>query len=209
MLVRANDGPVHEVDTPVHRAGGVRLPLDGRQDPIPDPGHPPPPQPAGHGRPRTIPLRQIPPRCAGPQAPQDAIDDPPMVHVRPARLRFLRREVRLQSLPLLVAQLSSVSHANGGANSGPPIWLLCTQTLTPGRRHRCRPLARAASLFKPIRSPPPRQHDRDGDRQHTGYGVRGVGDAAAEWSEKAAAHAISRPSQQSRSRLESPTTSRC
>src|SRR5205823_2503008 len=124
VLVRSDDAAIDELDVPVHRPGRVRLPLDGREDPVPEPGLPPAPEPAVHRRPRAVPLRQVAPGRPGPLAPQDAVDDPPMVRVWPARLRPLRRQERLQPLPLLVGQLSSMAHANRGANSGPPIWSL-------------------------------------------------------------------------------------
>jgi len=112
MLVRSDDRPIDEVDAPVHLPGFVRLLLDGREDPIPDPSLPPAPESAVHRRPRAVPLRQVSPRRPGPFAPQDAIDDPSMVGIRPTPLRLLGWEQRLEPLPLLVGQLSSVAHAD-------------------------------------------------------------------------------------------------
>ena len=48
----------------------------------------------------------------GSLSPQNPVDDPSVVDVGPTPLRPLGREQRLQPLPLLVGQLSSVSHAD-------------------------------------------------------------------------------------------------
>jgi len=144
MLVRPNHRPIHELDAPVHLPSLVPMLLDGREDPIPDPGLAPPPEPAVHRRPRAIPLRQIAPGRARPLSPDDGVDDPPMLHVRSAPLRSLGRQQRLQPFPLLVGQLSSMAHADCGAISGPPIWSFCVHTLAVAIEESGAPLSTPA-----------------------------------------------------------------
>jgi hypothetical protein len=134
VRVGADDAASDEGDAPVDRPGRSFRLLDGRAEPVPEPGLPPAPAAAGHLRPGAGPVRPVAPRRPGPPSPHDAVDDPPMARVRPARLRPLRRPERLEPLPLLVGELSPGAHADRRANSGPPIWSLCVQALMTGAR---------------------------------------------------------------------------
>ena len=135
VLVRAEHAPIDDVATPVPLPGRIGLRLDGGEDPLPAPGLPPAPEPAGHGRPGAVPFGKVPPRRPGPLPPHDAVDDLAMVGLRATRLGLLGRERRFQPLPLRVGALSSVSHTKGGATSAPPLWSLCVQALLKLKDH--------------------------------------------------------------------------
>src|ERR1700759_2398491 len=62
VLMRTNDGGIHEVEVPVDLAALVRLGLQIRQDALPDPGLAPAVEPARHGTHRAIAPRQVTPR---------------------------------------------------------------------------------------------------------------------------------------------------
>lgn len=100
MLVRTDDGAIKHMDRPIQIAGGVGGGLEGRQDLIPDAGLPPAVEATGDGPPGAIPLRQIAPRRASAQNPENSIDDRAMITIGPAGRWFLRREQRLELLPL-------------------------------------------------------------------------------------------------------------
>lgn len=107
MLVGPHHRRVH-ADRPLHRPAVV-VGLRHGQDPIPGAISSPPPQPLMTGLLRPIPFRQVPPRCPGPQLPQDPVDHlavlPPPARPHP-RLRQQRRDHR----PRLVRQLTATHH---------------------------------------------------------------------------------------------------
>jgi hypothetical protein len=92
------------------------------QRPVPDAGPLPAAEAGVHGLPLAVPLRQVAPGGAGLQAPEDAVDDRLVVQVRLADRRLLRRQVRLQLVPLLVGQFVSPYHP-------PRLPPLCKQAL--------------------------------------------------------------------------------
>ena len=64
---------------PVQPSLRIRLPLQCRQDAIPDPGLLPPIEAGGDRLPRAVSLGQGAPRTAGAQDPEDAVEDRPVV----------------------------------------------------------------------------------------------------------------------------------
>lgn len=105
VLVRPDHGPVHDVHHPVEVTGGVGLPRDRRQHPVPDPGLRPPPEPGVPRLPGAVPLGEIPPGSAGPELPEAAVPKPPVVLAGPAGLP--PRQERGEPRALLVAQYVS------------------------------------------------------------------------------------------------------
>jgi hypothetical protein len=100
MLVGADNRAVDEVDPPIELAARIGLPLEGREDPVPDPRFLPAVEPAGDGPPGPVAFGQIAPGSAGLEDPEDAVDDPPVVMVGTPHPRFLWWEKLLQALPL-------------------------------------------------------------------------------------------------------------
>jgi len=90
MLVSAHTRAVEEVERPVQLAKAVSELPQGSQDALPDTSAPPAVEAAGDRVPGTEALRQIPPRSAGRQNPEDTIEDASMGMVRSANKRFLR-----------------------------------------------------------------------------------------------------------------------
>src|SRR5207237_5712640 len=75
-------------------------------DAVPNSRLSPPYEAVVAGRGRAELLRQSPPRRAGPQHPEDPVQDPPIIHPRyPARLV---RQQRRDHAPLEIAQLVSL-----------------------------------------------------------------------------------------------------
>src|SRR3979490_1761153 len=75
-------------------------------DAVPNSRLAPPSEALVAGRGRAQLLRQSPPRRAGPQYPEDPVQDPPIIHPRhPARLV---RQQRRDHAPLEIAQLVSL-----------------------------------------------------------------------------------------------------
>jgi len=107
MLVGANHGAVDMMEAPIERPLGIRLPLEIRQDPVPDTGTSPAIEAGGDRLPRAVLLREIPPRRSGSIEPQQAIDDLAMIFRGATASCLLRWEQRPQPLPLLVSQISS------------------------------------------------------------------------------------------------------
>lgn len=101
--MRPDEGAVDEVERPVEVAPLIGLLLERGQDPIPDARRAPAVEPTGDRAPRAEAFRQIPPWRAGLEDPEDPIDDPPMVMVRPPHRRPLWWEKLLQALPLRFA----------------------------------------------------------------------------------------------------------
>jgi hypothetical protein len=104
VLVRPNDGAVHEVQGPVQPPIHVRLPLQGGEDPIPDSSPLPTAEAAGDGPPGAVPRGQIAPRRAGAQDPEDAIDHRAVVVGGASSAGLLRREQRAKPFPLRISQ---------------------------------------------------------------------------------------------------------
>ena len=104
VLVGANARAIHEVDAPVHLASRIGLALGGGEDAVPDPRQPPAAEATVQGVPRTVSFGHIAPRGARPDLPEDAVEHPPMVDVRAARLGLLGWQERRQGRPPLVGQ---------------------------------------------------------------------------------------------------------
>ena len=75
---------------------------------VPDADLPPAIETAGNGLPRAIALRQVAPGSPRAQDPQDAVDDAPVIDGGPACMRFLRGQIGLDVLSLLVTQFTTV-----------------------------------------------------------------------------------------------------
>jgi hypothetical protein len=101
MLVSTDNGAIHVVDAPVNLAGGIGASLDLRKDAVPEARPAPAVEAACDGGPRTVTLRQVPPRRTRAHDPQDAVDDLAMIGRRASGMGLLWQE-RLQSLPLFV-----------------------------------------------------------------------------------------------------------
>src|ERR1700760_3942595 len=69
MLMRTNDGGIHEVQVPVDLAALFRLGLQVREDALPDPGLAPTVEPARHRAHRPVAPRQVTPRRTGAMDP--------------------------------------------------------------------------------------------------------------------------------------------
>ena len=108
MLVGANDGAIDMMQAPVEVPCGVGLLLQFRQDAVPDTGSSPPIETGGNGLPRTVPGGQITPRCSRTVQPQHTIDNAAVIRGRTATGSLLWWEQRMQPLPLLIGQISSV-----------------------------------------------------------------------------------------------------
>ena len=90
MLVGAHHSAVNVVDVPSEMPVGVSLLLDGRKEPLPDPGLTPPIKAARHRAPGAIPLWQITPGGAGAEEPENTVEYPTMVGSWTACFRLLR-----------------------------------------------------------------------------------------------------------------------
>ncbi len=106
----ADHGCVHEVQVPVDLACRLRLGLQRRQDAVPHARGAPTVEAARDRPTQPIARRQVAPGRTGAQNPQNTIDNAPMRRVRMPRPGLLRRQVRLQSPPLRVGQITS-SHS--------------------------------------------------------------------------------------------------
>src|SRR5690349_6385559 len=92
VLMRTNDGGIHEVEVPVDLAALVRLGLQVREDALPDPGLAPAVEPARYGAHRAVAPRQVAPQRAAAMDPQNAVQNLPVVLVRPPGPGLLRRQ---------------------------------------------------------------------------------------------------------------------
>ena len=101
------DKPRFEMDFPPGLPKGISFPLHLSQKPLPQSFLPPTVETAGYRTPGAKALGQVPPRRAGTQNPQDPIDDRAMVLPRSSGCRFLGRQQRHQSPPLIIRQISS------------------------------------------------------------------------------------------------------
>jgi hypothetical protein len=108
MLMRADDGAIDQVDRPIKAARGLGLLLHSRQEVLEETRTPPAVKTAGHGAPRPIPLRQIPPGSAGAEDPEDAVEDGTVVMGGSPNTWLLGWEQGLEPLPLCVGQIASV-----------------------------------------------------------------------------------------------------
>jgi hypothetical protein len=104
-----DDGAVDEMDAPVQPSGGILFLLDGRQQPVPDPGQPPAAEPAVDGAPGAVPLRQVAPGGAGAELPEDAVEEEAVVLGRLAGLRLLGRQQRGQPSPLRLGEVATMN----------------------------------------------------------------------------------------------------
>src|SRR5690349_1859133 len=95
----ANAGAVDHDEVTIVR-GRNRL-----KDAVPHPGLTPAHEAIVAGRRRPIPLRDVAPRRAGAEAPQDAVEHTAIVH--PWHAAGLVRQERLDDLPLEIGQLMS------------------------------------------------------------------------------------------------------
>jgi hypothetical protein len=75
VLMRPNNGGIHEVEVPVDFTTDIRLDLQSRQDALPETRLAPAIEPAGDGAYRAIVLGQIAPGRAVAQNPQNAVQD--------------------------------------------------------------------------------------------------------------------------------------
>src|SRR3954470_14901708 len=107
VLVSTDNGGIHEVEVPIDLATLLRASLQSRQNAPPDPSLAPAVEPARHRAHWAVTAPQNTP--PGPRAidPQNAVQNLPVVLIRPPCPWLLRRQQRLQPLPLLVRQFSS------------------------------------------------------------------------------------------------------
>jgi hypothetical protein len=108
MLVRSDAGTIDHVDGPIEAARSLGLLLHRLQETLAEPRTPPAVDTAGHGAPRPLPFRQIPPGGAGTQEPEDAVEDGAVVMGRSPHMGCLGWEQGLEPLPWLVRQIASV-----------------------------------------------------------------------------------------------------
>jgi hypothetical protein len=92
VLVRADDGAIHIVDSPVQLLCGVGLLLDRGKEASPEACLAPAVEAASDGRPAAIPLGHVTPGGTCTEEPQDAVQDASVVSGGAARVRFLRRK---------------------------------------------------------------------------------------------------------------------
>ena len=123
MPVHAHDRRIDHLNRRI-MSGGQRI-----HDPVPDACPPPADEAIVASRGRSIALRQIAPRCARSQDPEDAIEDTPVVYAGNAA-RFVR-EHRSDNAPLIIAefvphdsrlQFGSLNHAHGNNINSKPVF---------------------------------------------------------------------------------------
>ncbi len=100
--MRTDHRAIHQVHFPVDCALAVGIALQRGPEPVPDAVLLPAVKAAGHCRPFPVAFRQVAPRGAGAQDPQDPIDDLAVLLIRSPRLRLLRWEQRFEPVPLLI-----------------------------------------------------------------------------------------------------------
>jgi hypothetical protein len=118
MLVRPDDGAVHEVERPVQPPFAIGPSLEGGQDPLPDAGLLPAVEPTRHGLPRAVALGEGSPGAARAQDPQDAVEDGPMVLGGTTGMGLLRWEQLAQPLPLHIGQVARFHDGKRRTSSG-------------------------------------------------------------------------------------------
>jgi len=95
MLMRPDDRAIHIVDIPVEVSARVGLLLDRRKEARPDPRLAPAIKAARDGSPWAIALRQVAPRGASAEEPEDTIEDAAVVGGWAACFGLLRGKQRL------------------------------------------------------------------------------------------------------------------
>jgi hypothetical protein len=104
MLMSPDHRVVH-AHLPPHVADRAALGLSVRQEAIPGTVAPPAVEAIEAGLPGTVPFWEVAPGRAGPQLPEDAVDDGAMVAPLTAPLTALSGKERLYLLPSLVGDL--------------------------------------------------------------------------------------------------------
>ena len=99
-----NDAAVHEVQVPVDPPGCVSLCLQSLQEALPDPRLAPAIKPARHRPDGAVAIRQVAPRGARAQDPQNAVQNGAMIMIGATRPRPLRRQQWRETPPLLIRQ---------------------------------------------------------------------------------------------------------
>src|SRR4051794_37932424 len=117
MLVSAHDRAVQEVQLPADPPLGIGQGLQRLQHVLPYARPAPAVEPARHRAHPTIVPRQVAPGRTAVEDPENAVEDPAVVIIRPPGPRLLRRQQRFQTRPLRVAQFvtSLRWHANNMA----------------------------------------------------------------------------------------------
>jgi hypothetical protein len=134
-----------------HLVVGVRPPgdLGMGQDPVERAIGRPPPEPVITALPRAVTLRNLPPRRAGVQMPQDPIEHRAMITPPTPAPRFARRQQRLDLRPRLIGQFLPSDHlpTTDTAPSPTPPKVRTSSPIRqtrPSRRGQQRPLAARA-----------------------------------------------------------------
>jgi hypothetical protein len=107
VLMRSNNGAIHEVRVPIHPAGQIGVALHSGQHLGPDTRGGPAAEAIPSGAPAAEPLRQVTPRCASAEYPQDRAQNRAVVTGGASGLRPLWRKQERNELPLRVCQLES------------------------------------------------------------------------------------------------------
>ena len=108
MLVRPDDGPIDEVDGPVHLPRRVGAGLDRGEHAVPHTGEAPAAEATVQRRPRPVPRRDVAPGYARGQLPKDPVEDGAMVVIGPAGPGPRRGQQRRQLCPLGVGEFMSL-----------------------------------------------------------------------------------------------------
>src|SRR5260221_7427739 len=106
MLMGGGGGAINP-HLPDELAHTSELSLHVRQHPVPGPILPPAIQAVRARLPGPVALRQVPPRRAGPQLPQDPIDDPAMIPPLPASTPMTAGQQRRAHPPRFLPQFSA------------------------------------------------------------------------------------------------------
>ena len=102
MLVRSDNRAIIIGGIPIQLPCGIGVLLDSRKEGVPEARLLPAGEAAGHGPPGTVARRQGTPGGSGTEEPHDAVEDAAMVDCGTTGMRFLRRQQRLESLPLFL-----------------------------------------------------------------------------------------------------------
>src|SRR3954452_22552231 len=103
MLVSAHDRAVQEMHLPADPPLGIGQGLQRLQHVLPYARPAPAVEPARHRADPTIVPRQVAPGRTAVEDPENAVEDPAVVIIRPPGPRLLRRQQRFQTRPLRVA----------------------------------------------------------------------------------------------------------
>src|SRR5260370_9753414 len=107
MLMGADTRAIDTVLLPINLSCCIGLLLEGFQDSLPHPRFDPSIKSARNCAPRTIPLRQVPPRSSCSHDPQDAIENQALILCWTSHFWLLGRKQRGHLIPLLVPYFSS------------------------------------------------------------------------------------------------------